>query len=93
MIADKFIASLGVLEIDLEKNPELRSLIVEKVKSFYRMGGAISWADISEMDEATVSIFAQAHAEVRDEQSARTADLVVAKVIGVLNELMAEAKS
>lgn len=93
MIADKFIASLGVLEIDLEKTPELRSLIVEKVKAFYRLGGSVSWADISEMDEATVSIFAQARAEVLDEQSARTADLVVTKVLGVLNDLMAEMKS
>lgn len=66
MNADKFIASLGVLSVDL--TPEVKTLLLEQIKDFFRTGGAVSWEDYMNMDESVRPLFKEAQMTVRAEE-------------------------
>lgn len=88
MIADKFIASLGVLQVDA--SDELKALLLEKIKLFFRMGGSIKWEELVEMDELSIELFSRAYAEVSEERSRRVAEHVVDQLSSIMAEIMKE---
>lgn len=77
MRADKFIASLGVLE--LEPTPEVLKLLGEAAKEFFRCGGALQWDDFCEMEPEVREVFKVALAAVEGEKLSRELE-AVAKV-------------
>ena len=55
MTADKFIASLGVLDVEL--SPEIEKLIIARVTDFFQCGGTLAWEDYLQMDDKTRDLF------------------------------------
>lgn len=78
MLVDKFMASLGIVDIDIPD--EAKALLKARVCEFFRGGGSIRWAEWLEMEDVTREIFTAAKEQVDKEQAVRVLDGVTTLV-------------